>query len=55
VYFEDQARAWHPAKKGVSINFNSIDAIIEGLTKAKAALQQRDMNQLREEIARLEE
>ncbi|MGA2106814.1 MAG: transcriptional coactivator p15/PC4 family protein [Syntrophorhabdales bacterium] len=39
VYFQDEAREWHPTKKGIALNPDIIDEVIEALQKASEKLE----------------
>ena len=38
VYWQDEQGEWRPSKKGIALNGDCIDQVIEALQKAKEAL-----------------
>ena len=39
VYFQDEAGEWRPTKKGIALNDDTIDKVIEALQKASKKLE----------------
>jgi hypothetical protein len=39
VYFQDEAGEWHPTKKGIALNADTVDEVIDGLKKAGEKLE----------------
>ena len=39
VYWQDEAGDWKPSKKGIALNDECLDGVIEGLQKASKALE----------------
>lgn len=39
VYFEDEQGTWRPTKKGIALNDECIDPVIEALQRASKALE----------------
>jgi hypothetical protein len=40
VYWQDDQGEWHPSKKGIALNSDSIDKVIEALQKASKNLEE---------------
>ena len=40
VYFEDEAGEWRPTKKGIALNSDCINEVIEALRKASEKLEE---------------
>jgi hypothetical protein len=39
VYFQDEAGEWRPSKKGIALNADTIDEVVEALQKASKKLE----------------